>query len=206
MREKHIIDTHKGITGLVVLGLIAWQNAWREPAALVYLAIHGSYGLMWVLKSRHFPDKSWEKPCSLQRAVAIWAALSLYWIAPWILITSNPQASAWIIALSVFLFGIGIFLHFCSDMQKHVALKLRPGHLIHTGLWGRLRNPNYFGELLIYVSFAILAMHWLPFIVLAMFIAAYWLPNMLRKDRSLARYPGFAAYRARSWLFVPFLI
>jgi hypothetical protein len=31
----------------------------------------------------------------------------------------------------------------------------------------------------------------------------YLLPNMRRKDRSLARYPTFAAYRARTKLFIP---
>lgn len=56
MRERHVIDTHKGITGPVILGLIAWQDAWHNPAALTYLAMHGSYGLMWVAKSRLFPD------------------------------------------------------------------------------------------------------------------------------------------------------
>ncbi len=153
MRERHVIDTHKGITGLVILGLIAWQDAWRNPAALTYLAMHGGYGLMWVVKSRLFPDKSWEKPCSLPRAAVIWVALSLYWIAPWLLITSGARPEAWLTALSVTLFASGVFLHFCSDMQKFTALQLQPGHLINSGLFSRLRNPNYLGELLIYLVF-----------------------------------------------------
>jgi len=48
-------------------------------------------------------------------------------------------------------------------------------------------------------------MHWLPILLLALFVAVYWLPNMRRKDRSLARYPSFAAYRARSKLFIPWV-
>lgn len=28
-------------------------------------------------------------------------------------------------------------------------------------------------------------------------------PSMLRKDASLARYPDFAEWKARSWLFIP---
>jgi protein-S-isoprenylcysteine O-methyltransferase Ste14 len=88
-------------------------------------------------------------------------------------------------------------------MQKHMWLKLRPGELLTEGLWARVRNPNYFGELLIYLSFALLAMHWLPILLLAAFVMVYWLPNMRRKDASLARYPEFAAYKRRAKLFIP---
>jgi hypothetical protein len=46
-------------------------------------------------------------------------------------------------------------------------------------------------------------MHPLPLLALALFVAFVWLPNMRRKDASLSRYPEFAAYRARSKLFIP---
>jgi hypothetical protein len=38
------------------------------------------------------------------------------------------------------------------------------------------------------------------------FLAAIWIPNMRKEDRSLARYPEFEAYRNRTKLFTPFLI
>ncbi len=203
MREKHFIDTHKGATVLFVAALITWQDAWANPTALVYLALHGSYGLLWVTKSQVFPDRSWEKPCTLTRGLVIWLALSLYWLAPWIIVRYGVQAPAWLLAACVALYAAGVFLHFSADMHKHIQLALRPGQLIDSGLWSRLRNPNYFGELLIYLSFALLSMHWLPPAILALFVLAYWLPNMRRKDRSLSRHEGFADYRARSWLFIP---
>lgn len=205
MKEKHFIDSHKGVTALLVAGLITWQGAWENPTALLYLALHGSYGLMWVIKSHTFPDRSWEKPCSVSRGLVIWLALSLYWVAPWIIVGYDVLAPGWLQAACVALFALGVFLHFAADMHKHIQLKLRPGQLIDNGLWSRLRNPNYFGELLIYLSFALLAMHWLPLMILALFVLGYWLPNMRRKDRSLARHDGFEAYRARSWLFLPLL-
>jgi protein-S-isoprenylcysteine O-methyltransferase Ste14 len=62
------------------------------------------------------------------------------------------------------------------------------------------------GELLIYLSFALLAMHWLPLVILAAFVAVVWVPNMRRKDHSLARYPDYAAYRARSKWLIPWVI
>jgi len=48
-------------------------------------------------------------------------------------------------------------------------------------------------------------MHWAPMLVLGAALFGSWLPNMLRKDRSLSRYPEFAAWKQRSWLLVPFL-
>jgi protein-S-isoprenylcysteine O-methyltransferase Ste14 len=115
------------------------------------------------------------------------------------------QAPPWHLALCVSLWGFGVFLHFASDMQKHMWLKLRPGELLTEGLWARVRNPNYLGELLIYLAFALLAMHWLPLLLLLAFILVYWLPNMRRKDRSLARYGEFEAYRQRSKLLLPWV-
>ena len=88
-------------------------------------------------------------------------------------------------------------------MQKHVSLALRPGTLFTGGLWARVRNPNYLGELLIYLSFAALAQHWAPFVILALIFAVEWAPNMIRKDRSLARYAGFTEWRARSGILLP---
>jgi len=32
-----------------------------------------------------------------------------------------------------------------------------------------------------------------------------WFPNMFRKDKSLARYPGFYEYQKNSSLFIPYL-
>lgn len=205
MRQKHFIDSHKAVTGLFVLLLIARYDQWDNPTAWVYLALHGAYGVLWSLKSHYFPDKQWEQPTGLGYGLVIWGALSLYWLAPWLLTSRGVQAPPWYLALCVTVYTCGVFLHFAADMQKHTTLRLRPGALMSDGLWARLRNPNYFGELLIYLGFGLLAMHWAPLLVLLLFIAFVWLPNMRRKDRSLARYPEFAAYKARSKLFIPFL-
>lgn len=205
MKQKHFIDSHKALTGPFVLLLMALYNQWQNPTAWVYLALHGTYGLLWVLKSRFFPDKQWEQPADWRFALVAWGGLSVYWVAPWLLTWRGVQAPAWYLGLCVALYTIGVFLHFAADMQKHMWLKLRPGELLSEGLWARLRNPNYFGELLIYLGFGLLARHWLPILLLALFVAVYWLPNMRRKDRSLARYGGFAAYRARSKLFLPWV-
>jgi protein-S-isoprenylcysteine O-methyltransferase Ste14 len=205
LKSKYFIDSHKCANAPVIL-LIMWHHgALQNPTAWVYLALHGTYGFR-TLKSLTFGDKQWERRTSIGMGLATWAVLSLYWIAPWIIASRGVQAPAWYLGLSIAIYAFGVFFHFVSDMQKHMALSLRPGQLVTGGLWSRTRNPNYFGELLIYGGFTMLAMHWLPLAVLGLVIAAVWVPNMVRKDRSLSRYREFAVYKAQTRLIVPYLI
>ncbi len=207
MKQKHYIDSHKGCTALFVIGCMAWFDQWANPTAWVYLATHGLYGLLWVLKSQVFPDKQWESSCGIGFGLVIWGSLSLYWLTPYLICSQAIEAPSWLLGLGVAMFGLGVFYHFASDIQKFTSLRLRPG-LITEGLWSNLRNPNYFGELLIYAGFGMLAytLAWVPGLVLTLFIASYWVPNMKKKDRSLSRYPEFAEYKANSKLFIPFLL
>jgi protein-S-isoprenylcysteine O-methyltransferase Ste14 len=205
MKQKYFIDSQKLVTGIFVLALMAVFHQLQNPTAWVYLALHGTYGTLWVMKGRIFPDRSWEQSCSLAYGLVIWAGLCLYWVAPWLIMSQGIQTPAWYLGMCVFLYAMGVFLHFSADMQKYIALKEKPGHLITDGLFSRVRNMNYFGELLIYSGFGLLAMHWLPLLILLAWVFFVWTPRMLRKDRSLSRYPEFADYRARTKLFIPFL-
>jgi protein-S-isoprenylcysteine O-methyltransferase Ste14 len=201
MKIKHPINLHKGTTTLVILGLMfAYGNF--GIAAWVYLALHGTYGLMWLIKDALYPDRQWENEISLGVAVITFLLLGTYWIAPFLLISGGTEPSMAVIALAITTNIFGVLLHFGSDAQKHFTLKYRSG-LITEGFFARCRNPNYLGEILIYLGFAILAQHWLPFLILGVFFTGVFVPNMLKKDRSLSRYPEFAAYKNNSGLLIP---
>jgi protein-S-isoprenylcysteine O-methyltransferase Ste14 len=196
-----VIDLHKGLTPLVMLGLMAWRDNW-SAAAWLYLALHGGYGLLWVLKSQLFPDPSWE-----QRIGPVWIAITslglvAYWSAGFLLIHGGWTPPPWLMGLSALLVVMGTFLHFGSDAQKYFVLRARKG-LIQDGFFARTRNPNYLGEMLIYSGFAALSGHWLPWLVNLGFWLGFFLPNMLRKDRSMSRYPEWAAYTAKTGLLLP---
>lgn len=204
--HKFFIDSHKGSNAVAIVALMTYFTAWHNETAWVYLALHGTYGLLWILKSRLFPDKQWERPVPWSLGVATWGLLTLYWVGPYIITSRDLHAAPWALGLCVAMWGLGVFLHFASDMQKHMHLQLRPGTLLTDGLWARVRNPNYLGEFLIYFSFCLLSMHWAPMTVLAFVVLTVWLPNMIKKDRSLSRYPEFAAWKQRSWLVVPYVL
>lgn len=203
MKMKYFVDSHKGATLFWVIGVMWYFKRWDCSTLWIYLALHGTYGILWVFKSFVFGDKSWERETSWWFAIfGIWGGLSLYWITPVLIAMSNIQPPFWFLTISISIYTIGIFLHFTSDMQKHISLSLKSG-LVNTGLWARCRNPNYLGELFIYLGFSMLAMHWIPLLALSAFVLSYWVPNMLRKDKSLSRYSDFAAYKKKSWLFIP---
>ena len=90
-------------------------------------------------------------------------------------------------------------------MQKYIELKYNPDHLITDGLMAYSRNINYLGEFLIYGSFALLAMSWIPFAVIAPYLIIIWGPNIRRKEKSLSRYPEFEEYKKRVKLFIPYI-
>ena len=205
MKQKHFIDSHKGATAPAVFFLIWYFGQWDNATAWIYLAIHGTYGIMWVLKSAIFPDKTWEAKCSIWYGLYIWGGLSMYWISPWIIMSTPVENSPMYLGIIVAMFAMGVFFHYAADMQKHAYLKLSPGNLITDGLMAKCRNTNYFGELLIYLSFALMSHHWLPVAVLIAFMAIIWFPNMRRKDKSLSRYPEYAEYKKRSSLLIPFI-
>jgi protein-S-isoprenylcysteine O-methyltransferase Ste14 len=201
MKIKHAINLSKGLTFWVILGMmILYQNFTLGP--WVYLALHGTYGFLWLLKDFIYPDKQWEREISIPQGFLGFGLVCLYWVAPFILISSGIVPSLPLVAIAISSNIFGVFLHFTSDAQKYFTLKYQSG-LITEGFFKRCRNTNYLGEVLIYASFAMLAQHWLPFLILATFIGAVFVPNMLKKDQSLSRYPDFADYKCRSGLLFP---
>ncbi|MGI0481072.1 methyltransferase family protein [Geminocystis sp. CENA526] len=201
MKIKHCINLHKALTFIFILSLMIIYNNFNI-GALIYLELHGTYGILWLLKDKIYPDKQWETEISLPLGITLFFILGLYWIAPFILISSDKQPSEILIATAVSINIIGIFLHYSSDAQKYYTLKYHQG-LITKGFFARCRNTNYLGEILIYFSFALLVNHWLPYIILLGFITILFIPNMLKKDQSLSRYAEFEKYKESSGLIFP---
>ncbi len=204
MKIKHSINLHKALTFLFVLGLMVIYQNFSTPA-WVYLALHGTYGIMWLIKDALYPDKQWEQELSIPAGIVTFILLGLYWVAPFILISSGKAVMPPLLAGAIAINIVGVFLHYSSDAQKYYTLKYHQG-LITEGFFDRSRNPNYLGEVLIYLSFAMLAQHWLPFLILGGFVAGVFIPNMLKKDKSLSRYSQFEEYKNNSSLLLPKLL
>jgi steroid 5-alpha reductase family enzyme len=192
---------HKILVAPTVLAMMAFYRNW-DTLPFVYLALHGTYTLLWLIKYALFRDKSFEERLPIAIGVLfVFLPLEAYLIAPYLLISRRVTLAPYVLAIILFLYIMGVFLHFVSDAQKYFVLRERRG-LITDGLFRRTRNPNYLGEFFIYLSYALLSAHWLPLVVLAGWMTSFFV-RMRKKDKSLSRYPEFAQYRETSGLFFP---
>ena len=213
IKQKYFIDSHKGITPVVIIVLLSLFDAWNNIDAIIYLALHGTYGILWATKSYIYPDKQWEIKVSIWYGLLIWCFLSLYWISAYIITSGNHFLEIKFLANLgdpflgglIVLYVFGIFLHFTSDMQKYTYLKLNPGKLIQTEMFSKSRNTNYLGELCIYLGFTLIAKDFLPLVALFTIIIFVWIPNIIKKDKSLSRYPEFSEYKKKTKAFFPFI-
>ena len=201
MKLNQIINLHKGLTVFVVAGLMMFYKNY-SIAAWVYLSLHGTYGILWLLKEKIFPDPYFKEKINFITSITGFIFLGSYWIAPFLLISSQKSVSSPIIAASISINIIGVFLHFASDAQKYFTLRIQK-ELIRDGFFKNIRNTNYLGEILIYLSFAILSMSYIPFAILALFFFVVFLPRMIKKDKSLTKYSSFKEYKQISGLLFP---
>jgi protein-S-isoprenylcysteine O-methyltransferase Ste14 len=190
------------------LGLLIWYYGNYSIAAWIYLAMHGSYGLVWILKDVAFPDANWQKKITIAGGFnAFLGVLGWYWVFGWLLISRTVQpvyplpGFAWY-ALCISLCILGCVIMIAADAQKYFTLRVKRG-LITDGMHRYIRHPNYLGEMMIYGSFALMVWHWLPALVLAWVWLGLFAVNMVLKEASMSRYPEWAAYKKRSWWLLP---
>jgi len=202
MKTIFYINAHKILVPPLVLGMMWFFDNWSVEA-FIYLSLHGTYSFLWLVKEQLYPDRRFQdrQPPWIGFSF-IFLPLAGYYAAPYLLISRHVSLQPVVIGFVLCLYTCGIFLHYVSDAQKFYTLRLRPG-LIEDGLFQTTRNPNYLGEILIYVAFAILSSHWLPFVILGAWVFGFFLRNMWAKDKSMARHSGFPAYRARTGLLLP---
>ena len=202
MKVATFINIHKALVTPVVLGLMFAFNNWSTEA-FIYLALHGSYSILWLIKDALYADKRFEEKVNpIVGFIFIFLPLAGYYLAPYLLISRHVTLTPPLVALVLVLYIFGIFLHYVSDAQKFYTLQNKKG-LIEDGLFKYSRNPNYLGEIMIYSAYAILSLHWLPFLVLSGWIFGFFVKNMLSKDKSLSRHSQFAEYKKRSGLLFP---
>jgi protein-S-isoprenylcysteine O-methyltransferase Ste14 len=155
MTDAFFINLHKGLVIPIVLFLM-WWFADYSVEMFLYLALHGTYSVLWLLKQAWYPDRRFDVRRPLWIGVVfVFLPLAGYYLAPYLLGSRHVSLPAPVLACIVSLFIFGVFFHYVSDAQKFFTLRDGP-RLITDGLFSRTRNPNYFGEILIYCAFSAL--------------------------------------------------
>ncbi|ETW01490.1 hypothetical protein H310_06163 [Aphanomyces invadans] len=198
---RYLINVQKGATFLFVLACMAYFDNWSWTAH-VYLANHGIYGFIWLLKDITIPDASWKVYLTIPSAVVAVTGLGLYWVAGYIVVAHRVEASPSLAAVCIMLHTLGTTLMLAADTQKYFTLKYKKG-LISDGWVTWSRNTNYLGEMMLYLSYALLANHWIPYAWLAFIWSAMFMSNMIAKDASLRKKEGGEAYAKKAGLLFP---
>lgn len=210
-RLSWVINLQKAGTFLF-LGLLMLYYSKRHPeansmSAWIYLALHGSYGLAWLLKDLAFPDPAWQRRATLAGGCVTLLGLIAYWSFGWLLISGRsapvypwPEPLWYALCITVCILGCALMI--AADAQKYFTLRVQRG-LITDGVHRYVRHPNYLGEMMVYGSFALMVWHWWPWVVLTFIWVTVFATNMVMKEVSLSRYPDWQDYRRRSWWLLP---
>jgi len=201
----YVVNTMKMGVMPLCFALMYYYDNWSFGAYLI-AAMHGSYGLMWNLKHCVIPDMFWVvKKCTVVSALSDAVVLCLYFSALFIVISQEVVVSPFIAFIAVQMYVYGIVLMMAADTQKYFVLKVRKG-LISDGWFATCRNMNYFGEVLLYSSFAVVSQSWIPF---ACYMPIWFLifgDRWLAKEESIRKKDGGVTYIARSCMILPFSI
>ncbi|RNE99122.1 putative C-14 sterol reductase [Trypanosoma rangeli] len=204
IKVAHVINMQKGGSLLICL-LMMHKTGNYSATATTYTALHGGYGLCWLLKELVFPDPKWQKKITCGSAIAIFlSVLGPYWYIAYNAIVGHAEHSNMSLCAAIIVYSIGLFLMLGSDCQKYFVLK-KEKTLITDGFFSRIRHPNYLGEMIIYGSFAFVSKDIRSFGVLAWVWVGLFAPFILRKERSMSRYRDWQAYTLRSGLLWPCL-
>lgn len=198
------VNFHKIFTLFLIFGMMVYTQNFSD-GAWVFLALHGIYGYCWLIKDYAFRDLQFEKKISVLGVVNMYILLiAWYWLAPWLFLSRHVVLSGPELFLAIAIHTLGVVVMVSGDGQRHWVMKYHKG-LMNFGMYRYTRNPNYLGEIMLYFAYAFMARHWLSWLVFA-FMTVYFLARMTRKDQSISRYPGWAAYKEQSGLVIPWAL
>jgi steroid 5-alpha reductase family enzyme len=169
-QTEKFFDLTGSLTYISVTVLAVWLSPVRDGRSLLLMAMViiwagrlGSFLYRRIQKDGKDGRFDEIKP-SFLRFLNVWTIQGL-WVtftaaAALVAITSETrQPLGWVAALGTLIWAIGFGLEVVADSQKS-AFKANPankGKFINSGLWARSRHPNYFGEIVLWLGVAIVA-------------------------------------------------
>ena len=163
------------------------------------------------IKSGH--DMPMVAKCSIWLAAALLYAAETAPVA--FRISALAGSDAFLIA-GLLISAAGLVIETLADVQKNAAKKVNPRRFVDTGLYGIVRCPNYFGEMLFWTGVFVggLSLYqgllqWLVAllgyvgIIYVMFSGARRLE--LRQDRTYGDDPAYRRYVSTTPIMIPFI-
>ena len=197
-----IVNCQKSSTILIMYLLMIYFNNYSK-GAYIYLSLHGSYGLIWLLKDMTFPDKSMHNKTCFLPAGALITLLLLYWGMGFEMIyglgIQDPSNGR--IFVCFFFYSFGLIFMLCTDLQKYLILKYKKG-LINNYFLAWNRNTNYLGEIMIYFSFALIVGRLECYLLLIFVWITFFVGRIYIKEKSLQTKEGYTKYKNNSYIIL----
>lgn len=201
------INVAKVITILCLFALAIIYGI-QGQRQVIYLALHVTYCLWWLLEQWLFPQRRrqiFTEKTDLTGFVFILLFVGVFYALPGFLAFTNPTEIAYsTVAIALPLYIFGSLINTGADVQKMAAKDLGAG-LVKDGIWRSVRHVNYLGDLLRYTSFAVVAGSLWAY-VLPVLTALLYLQRISQKEASMGeKYPEFAAYQKTSTRLIPWI-
>lgn len=187
---------------------------------LVWAARLGTFLFRRVMKAGK-DDRFDELKPSFIRFLNVWTIQAL-WVsftaaAAWIAISSGNRKALDIFAiLGLLVWAVGFAFEAIADAQKSRfnADPANRGQFIRSGLWARSRHPNYFGEIVLWIGVAIIALpvlqgwQWValisPVFVTLLLTRVSGVPLLEEKaDKKWGGQPDYEAYKKNTPVLIP---
>jgi steroid 5-alpha reductase family enzyme len=145
----------------------------------------------------------------------LWVSLTLAAALATITTTLRKELG-WLALAGILVWSAGFIVEMLADIQKS-RFRANPENrdrFIHTGLWARSRHPNYFGEIVIWIGVAILALPTLrgwqyitlisPLFVIVLITRISGIPLLeKRADKKWGSQEDYQAYKERTPVLIP---
>lgn len=201
------INTAKILTSICLIAFAVVFGV-QDLRQVIYLCLHISYCAWWLLEQWFYPTRRqqlFNEPIGLGGFVFSLLFVGFLYSLPGYLAFTNPlplSLTAAAIALPLYIFGT--LINTSADVQK-LTTKQHSAGLVTDGIWRFSRHINYFGDLLRYLSFAVVAGSIWAYIV-PMAIALLYLQRISDKERAMVeKYADYTNYQQSSRRLIPFI-
>jgi steroid 5-alpha reductase family enzyme len=150
MTQLTAINIAKFITilCLIIFALIYGVHDYRQ---VLYLCLHISYCLWWLLEQWLFPQRRQQlftEQVSISAFIGILLFVGVFYSLPGYLAFTNTNPIDYLtVAIALPLYIFGSLINTGADVQKMVA-KSMGGSLVDDGIWRSVRHINYLASLL----------------------------------------------------------
>jgi steroid 5-alpha reductase family enzyme len=130
--------------------------------------------------------------------------------------TTNRRELDWVAVVGFLIWVLGFATEVTADIQKSRfrAVPGNKGKFIQTGLWSRSRHPNYFGEIVLWIGVAVIAVpvlrgwQWITlispvFVTLLLTRISGVPPLEKRADEKWGGQADYEAYKERTPVLIP---